>query len=273
MRFRKPPLVEVVAELRWGHAAASASPPAPAPLTEQDEQLLTDFATQMQSDTSVIIERLQPKGFPVFPHQVCCRYKIPGQPDGYVYQLGPRVFTANAKAPHYESWTAFAPVVANGIDSLLRTLPKSPDDFLFTSARLGYIDLFKKKRFFADKTGATFMKDALQLYVQMPGAVLRHIGTGGPSAVALAYQAPLGASARILLADGLLEVQVQEGTINGAADEPGLIVHTAVSVARDISGAKDVVMAVFEEAHAVIHECFLGMTQSLHQEMEPVDAD
>ena len=266
MRFRKPPLVEVVAELRWGLAAASASPPTPALLTEQDEQLFTDFAAQMESGTSVIIERLQPKAFPVFPYQVCCRYKIPGQPDGYVYQLGPRVFTANAKAPHYESWAAFAPVVADGIDSLLRALPKAAGDFLFTSARLGYIDLFKKRRFFADKTGAAFMKDTLHLHVQMPDTVLRHIGTGGPSAVALAYQAPLGA-----LVDGLLEAQVQEGTLNGAMDEPGLILHTAISITRNIPGTKEAVMAVLEEAHTVIHECFLDITQSLHGEMERID--
>ena len=268
MRFRKPPLVEVVAELRWGLAAASASPPTPALPTEQDEQLFADFATQMESGTSVIIERLQPKAFPVFPHQVCCRYKIPGQPDGYVYQLGPKVFTANAKAPNYESWAVFAPVVADGIDLLLRALPKSADDFLFASARLGYIDLFKKQRFYPDKTGAAFMKDALRLHVQMPDATLRRIGTGGPSAIALAYQAPLEA-----LRDGLLEVQVQEGSINSAANEPGLILHTAISITRNIPGTKEAVMAVLEEAHTVIHECFLDMTQSLHGEMEQVDAD
>lgn len=268
MRFRKPPLVEVVAELRWGPTAPLGGPPTPTLPTERDEQLFADFASQMKSGTSVIIERLLPNGFPVLPHQVCCRYKIPGQPDGYVYQLGPNAFTANAKAPNYESWAAFAPVVATGIDLLLRALPKSAGDFLFATARLGYIDLFTKQRFFPDKTGPAFMKDALQLHVELPDTTLRHIGKDGPSAIALAYQAPLEA-----LRGGLLEVRVQEGSINGASNEPGLILHTVISVTRDIPGAREAVMAVFEEAHTVIHECFLDMTQSLHMEMERVDAD
>ena len=268
MRFRKPPLVEVVAELRWGPTAPLGGPPTPALPTEHDEQLLADFATQMKSGTSVIIERLLPKGFPVFPHQVCCRYKVPGQPDGYVYQLGPNAFTANAKTPNYESWTAFEPVVAEGVEFLLQALPKSRESFTFASARLVYIDLFKKQRFFPDKTAAAFAKDSLQLNLQMPETILRRIDAGGPAVLALAYKASLG-----VLRDGVLELVVQEGSLNGATNEPGLVLNTAISVTRDILGTKEAVMAVLNEAHTVSRECFLGMTQSLHGEMERVDAD
>jgi len=272
-RFRNPPLAEVIVELRW-ESFPEGVPGAPAPvviaLTAQDEQLFAGFAAQAGAAKGepVVMERLLPKGLPVPRHQVCCRYSIRNKSNEFLYQLGPGVFTANAKASSYQSWSDFAPVVREGIEWLLQATPEPARTHPFTSVKLWYIDLFTKKRFFENESAAEFLQSTLRVNLQMPEVVLRQTGKRGPSSVALVYQAPLAD-----LPNGVLEMHFQEGRVGADADGPGLLMHTAVSIGGETARDADGLMDALDKAHAIIHSCFLEMTHSLHDEMGPTQGD
>ncbi len=118
MYFEKPPLIELIAELRWLPAGVPAGSenalqqqmPAAlfAGLGRSSEQLYMRFAGLMGARGFLHSERLIPVGFPTLPFQPVYRYSKAGtKPGEPVFQLGGGVFTAHVTPP-YKSWMIFA---------------------------------------------------------------------------------------------------------------------------------------------------------------------
>ena len=118
MIFSNPPLVELVAELRWTPAGVGAPAPAAGvkliqfPLaSEHAEQTFTNFSNQVAAQGFGNSERLVPVGFPYLPFMVVYRFrKPPAQGENFLYQIGWGVFSANALPP-YRDWDSFRPIV------------------------------------------------------------------------------------------------------------------------------------------------------------------
>jgi uncharacterized protein (TIGR04255 family) len=127
MLFSNPPLIELIAELRW--IPGQISPPVPEaaapgtiqlPLVPQYvEQTFSNFSNQVAQRGFGMSERLVPVGFPYFPLSVVYRFrKAPSQQENFLYQIGPGVFSANA-VPPYRDWESFRPIVQEGVQALL----------------------------------------------------------------------------------------------------------------------------------------------------------
>src|SRR3984885_12006672 len=147
--FEKPPLVEIAAELRWGHRA-------PAPVVEPGamlnisattpspvlEDFFARFSAEMLANSYGMAERLVPQGFPVVTSHPVYRFKkLPPNAGLPVYQLGTNTFSAHI-APPYQSWDEFEPALALGVEVLLRTRADAEKAVLFSSASVRYINAF-----------------------------------------------------------------------------------------------------------------------------------
>src|SRR5579863_2360328 len=125
--FRQPPLVEIVAEVRWditglpGVPAQFAGGPIPVPDSSALEIHFMNFASKAAAKGFGLVERVVPTGFPLLAHQVTLRYRNVAEVEGVpLFQLGPGVFTANLSPP-YKSWEAFRPFIDLGLGLLLES--------------------------------------------------------------------------------------------------------------------------------------------------------
>src|SRR5579862_288637 len=130
MHFRIPPLVELIAELRWPPAGAPGQTDGQQPAAVQipaalfaafsrPDQMFMRFAGLIGAQGFVQSERLVPQGFPGLPFQPIYRYSRTGtKPGEPIFQLGPGVFSAHITPP-YNSWDDFRPFLEMGISVLL----------------------------------------------------------------------------------------------------------------------------------------------------------
>jgi uncharacterized protein (TIGR04255 family) len=173
-RYRHPPLIELIAELRWGSPLPTTQPPGGFLLgTGLHEEFFMRFGSRAGALGYERVERLVPPGFPAVPFQAIYRFRKKEPEEGTtVYQVGAGVFSANITPP-YHSWREFRPVVEEGVRILLETRNPSEKEMPFTSASLRYIDAFGNKFTEGRSTGA-FIRDVLGFVVEPPAAVLRN---------------------------------------------------------------------------------------------------
>lgn len=267
-RFENPPLVELIAELRWLPSGAtdgtSGAPPDvmplgfPVPMSlfgGTGDDLYMSFAALAGKHGYSQIERLMPPGI-TFPYQPACRYRRP--PDPQLYQLGLGIFSANTTPP-YTSWIDFRPVVETGVELMLEAhhvewRPKS-----FNSVALRYIDGFTAQ-FTRGMSLGRFVSDILGIRVELPTALTRQIGKDGEVKPQLILNIPIR--------DGLqMDLRIGEGKINGM---DAVIMDTAVRAAQSINASVQETMKALDAAHTVIHETFVELSASLHSIMKPL---
>src|SRR5215471_16972408 len=159
-RYRNPPLVELIGELRWGSSGSSFPLP-----PGSHEEFFMRFGSRAGAVGYERVERLVPPGFPAPPFQAVYRFRKKAPETGTtLYQVGAGVFTANITPP-YESWQEFRPVVEEGVDILLETRNPSEKDTPFTSASLRYIDAFGYQ-LTEGRSTAAFLRDVLGFAVE-----------------------------------------------------------------------------------------------------------
>jgi len=133
--YKNAPLVELVAELRWGPSAAALpandqdqSRTVPFQFSSpKDEELYMQFAALISAEGYGRFERVAPPGIPSLPGQVACRFR-PSDPEKQapLFQLGIGLFTANALPP-YQSWSTFSPVVKLGLERVFEAHQRAAD--------------------------------------------------------------------------------------------------------------------------------------------------
>lgn len=268
MYFDKPPLVELIAELRWLPVAAPVGNgqqsqlqiPAAifAALGRTSEHLYMRFAGLMGANGFLHSERLMPQGFPALVHKPMYRYSKSGtKPGEPVFQLGPGIFSAHITPP-YKSWDDFRPFVETGVTALLDAREGSEHDLPFTNSTVRYMDCFTED-FLGGKSTAQFVKNVLGIEVTLPGAISRRVAAGEEITPAIQLMAPLPDDRQmdISLANG----QIPTGT--------GLIMNSSVSSSRTLPADKQIVMQFLDGAHQVISDMFVELTTRLHPLMEP----
>lgn len=264
--FKTPPLVELIAEIRWTLLQLTTQgvqlpPNMPLPVAQNavtdHEALFLNYAAHVSAHGYKRVERIVPIGFPMMSYQPVCRYR-PESP-GTLYQLGAGVFTANAIQP-YESWGQFSPIVDNGLIALFECLTTT-DKQGIRQLSLRYIDAFKGKL----QLGQTiweFVNDTLGIKIALPTALTEHCTDKTAVKLTCRFSIPVKM--------GVLEVQVAEGLVN---NNPAYIMDTTVKIDQGISPDKDVIMMHFNAAHDIIHRMFFEISKPLHQSMEPLGSN
>jgi uncharacterized protein (TIGR04255 family) len=267
--FAKAPLVEIIAELRWGRLP---------PLSVQRNQTITmplqmagldankleeffmRFGGELYQQGFNRAERLVPAGFPLLPFQPVYRYRKSVEADASVlFQAGSGLFSANA-IPPYRSWETFAPVVQAGVGALLKTREETEKALPFTSVSLRYIDAFNPELTEGRDIGA-FIKDILGITVALPEALTKHIQTGKSVKPNLQFAAPLSNGM-------LMHTNIGEGLVHNQA---AIIMDTTIATTAEVSPDKDAIMTALNSARAVIHEIFFDITKPIEQLMQPTD--
>lgn len=259
--FKNAPLVEIIAELRWGQQPQPAQAPAFTFMTVDSgklDEFFMRFGAQAFQLKFQRAERIVPPGFPIIPYQPVFRFRNEGGTS--LFQVGGGLFTANA-IPPYKSWTEFAPVVEGGIGALLQCRGDAEKELPFTSISLRYIDAFKPS-LMEGRTTAQFLGDVLGFKVALPERIAAHMGGSGTYKPTLQLSIPLRNSMTMNLTAG-------EGIVNN--NEPSAVLDMTILATGPIDPAVPVAMAVLHEARSIIHSTFVEITKPIHKLMVPVD--
>lgn len=267
MQFLKPPLVELVAELKWlavplpipAGQLPNVLIPQPVIANSSQEEFFSGFARESAPSGWTASERLVPPNFPLMSLQPALRIRSFADPQ-MLYQIGPGLFAAHALPP-YKNWDSFRPFVERGLDYLLRTRPRDERNQSFSSVSLRYLDLFTRD-FVGDVPVAQFLRDSLGFKLDLPTPVQNEIEPGGQVVPQFSLRVPLRSGAVMTL------------TVAGEAivgDKNGILMHTDVSDNTGVPPNRDRILAVWEDAHAVIRKIFVGLTPKLYSLMQPVE--
>jgi uncharacterized protein (TIGR04255 family) len=278
MIFSNPPLVELIAELRWIPGTASAPIPAQGganqlvqgvaiqqgvtiqfPLTAPYlEESFSRFSIQAAAQGFGMSERLIPTGFPLLPFTVVYRFRKPPAAGGnFLYQIGPGLFSANALPP-YRDWDSFRPIVREGVQALLTSRP-SAENGPFATVVLRYIDLFTEE-FTEGKQSLRFLNEILGLKLELPNILSEQISDINAVQSGIQLSMPLrnGLAMNLLLQNG------------AAAGRPGILMSTEVLTVQPTPPDISAVMQSLESAHTSVRLTFMGLTEKLSARMQPV---
>ncbi|MGQ3824243.1 TIGR04255 family protein [Pseudomonas alliivorans] len=270
-KYRKAPLVELIAELQWNLPSVTTAfppgfepPPGVVPTNfpffGHDQGKLEEFVSAFSEECFKggihSVERLMPPGFPITVGQVSTRMrKSPASPE--MYQVGPGVFTANA-IPPYDSWSAFSPFLNNGIEMLLRSRIEGERDLPFTAVSLQYVDAFSSN-LTRGMPAAKFMRDVLGFAIDAPAAILGLVADGADVNSNLQMTA--------LLEGGLsLNLSLGEGVANNSS---AIIMQTNIVALNPIEPSVEAVLSVLHRSQEAQHAIFKGVIKSIEDRMEP----
>ena len=269
MQFGKPPIIELIAELRWG-APAIVLPPggtgsmslAPITASTRHEELFMRFGAKVASEGYGRFERVVPAGFPLMSFQPVYRYRKSTPEEGTtLYQLGVGLFSANITPP-YQSWEAFRPIVEKGVAMLLECRDEAERASPFVMASVRYIDAFKAD-LTQGRTTVAFLSETLGFAVKLPAAIESQTDPSAPIKPVLQFSIPLKSGL-------VMNVNAGEGVVDG---QEAVITDTSVLTPQAVAANLSAVMAAFDSAHDVIRATFLGITQKIAHLMEPKDGD
>lgn len=269
-KFSNSPLVEIVAEIRWGESIAAPK------LRQLEGELGGAYDESYQAFVNVMrplgyrnIERLIPAGFPGFygHPSVRCR-PDPADESGpdtalssTLVQYGPGIFAVNGMQP-YSSWDDFAPLVHNALAAFVEggVIPQDAgDECDQVQVLVRYVDAFTED-FTKGRTAAQFMRDSLSVAVSVPDVLMGE------------------ADAAFDVSSLNLVVQVDHGKMGLKFSDGQFRSSKALMLQMDfkrnelVDFGVDVVMQAFAQGREQIHKAFVGMTRPIHDVMEPVEA-
>lgn len=269
VRFENPPLVELVAELRWKDPSMPEIPagfPAdfPSPfLSEPFEKSIPVFNNAMASIGYGASERLFPVGFPVPSAAPIVRYRYSGSIadsgqdhlPSTLFQVGHQIFTANAVKP-YKSWDDFKPIVEGGIKCLLKWHDGRIPSYKLL---LRYIDLFDEQ-YTQGRSHLDFITQVFGLEVNLPPAIMGHTNNGQANIPAIQITLPHEF--------GTLKLNMAEGEIENTR---GYLFESIFSIDVEATASAEDIMEKLSQARDVIHDIFINLTKPIENIMAPAE--
>ena len=263
IEFEKPPLVELIAEVRWGTPSYPSAnfPPGFSPnlmiSPDQNDEFFKRFGTKAATLGFSRSESLIPLNFPAMPFQPIFRYPQVSSSGGTnVYQVGKGIFSAHATPP-YRSWKNFSPIVKEGVKILLECRLENEKDLPFNVLNLRYIDAFTHSLTQDCKT-IEFVSKILGFGIKIPDAILNHAADTDGIIPFIQLTVPTSY--------GLIHVVIAEGRVN---NEPSIICDTTISRTDITDPSLENVMKTFDSIHDLMREIFLGLTEPIHNLMKP----
>lgn len=260
--FKQPPLVEIIAEIRWDIAGQPVLPPqhAGAPFLVPDgsahEAHFMNFTSKAGANGFGLIERIVPSGFPLLANQVAFRFRKNPQTEGApLFQIGPGIFTANI-APPYKSWQTFLPFIELGLEMLFESCADADKDRKISSVRLRYLDAFGEN-LRKGKPVSNFLREVLGVKIELPESVMKFCSDKDEIKPAIAVTMPIDI--------GEMELKISNGWVRNV---PSLVMDTTIICKGPLDPNKAAILEKLNAAHDVIHESFVGMTVPIHELME-----
>lgn len=270
--FEKPPLIELMAEVRWGiptiplvqSGAVGAFPipilagqPVQFTTSGSFEPFFAEFAKHVRELGFTLQERTVPANVVVPPYKSVWRWRNPDSP-GTTLQLGSGVFTINGAPPAYVKWADFVGTVGETLDALITSLPTYPQPPQhFTQLLMRYVDLFDEQ-LTEGKKPSEFLRDVLGVEVVLPKVMKDQARSEEDIAASLQIGMPVdGGTANFVFAQGIV------------AGRSGFILDSTVTVDREIAIERQQVVENFTRAHDILNPIFIEMTKPIHQKMEP----
>jgi uncharacterized protein (TIGR04255 family) len=264
--FAKPPLVEIIAELRWiPQGSTVLEPPVPQqpalpPLffggTKQEEFYMRVGGELYKSNFNRS-ERLIPAGIPFVLHQPVYRFRSEVKDKvSVLYQVGYGVFSVHG-IPPYHSWSTFLAFVRDGIQVLLESRPEADSRQPFSQLILRYIDFFGEEMR-QGRDISRFMSEVFGISTQLPAALTKPATSKEPKSLLTRVVLPIEI--------GELTVSVADGKFN---NQDGILLDSTASCAAETAAELDTVMNVFGAAYELIHNMFLELTEPIHELMQP----
>jgi uncharacterized protein (TIGR04255 family) len=263
-RFLNAPLIEVIAELRWGtgqdglfqQAGIGFPIQIPDAVAVANDQFYARFAEKLDDEGFRNSERLVPYGAPTMPGQPAVRFRRKaGQPP--LLQVGNGVFTANGLPPTYTHWGDFRPVLRMGVETLLSTREASETGPFTLMVR--YIDAFKSG-FWEDGDAGRFVDEVLGFGSTLPGGLQEQLDTTRPKSASHSLSLPLSDGSTIV-------INVGEGNAEG---QPAVVLDV-VTRTEDVVPDVGAIMDAFETNHRTIRDLFTSVTEKVRHLMEPVE--
>lgn len=248
--FPTPPLIEVIAELRWGSDQIAASTISGSE-TNKIEELFMQFGSKIASQGYDRFERIIPAGFPLIPFQPVYRYRTKN--DFSLYQLGNGIFSANI-IPPYDSWHQFRPIIENGVDLLLEF--GNGECKKLSNASLRYINAFKTN-LTEGKSFSKFLNDTLGISIKLPPILINQVESEEKIIPMLRLTIPLNSNQQMSL-------NLAEGFVS---NEKVVIMDITVTTEHELPKEKKSIMDALDLAHKTIHDVFMDMTSPLHHLM------
>jgi uncharacterized protein (TIGR04255 family) len=268
MQFDQPPLLELIAQVKWLTAPTGQAQPTipltiPQPIfpTSLQEEFFSSFSKESAASGWTASERMFPSGYPLLSYQPVLRIRSFRDTESHmIYQVGPGVFSAHAMPP-YKNWESFRPFAERGLEYLLKVRPPDERDKHFFGVTLRYLDLFTPK-LIGDITVGKFLTEILGFSLTIPSVLGAQIRPGVTAEPQLTLSVPLASG---------LEMQLSVAGNATVGDRKGILMDTAVSTQGVVASNADSVFAVWEEAHNAIRKTFIGLTTKLHSAMGPIE--
>lgn len=259
IQFRNAPLIEVIAELRWGPTFPPllAAPGQQFTLDadmSQNEEFFMHFGAECSLKGLQRAERIVPPGFPVLPGQVVYRFRSGDRNVHNLLQVGPGVFTANALPPY--EWDTFERFLTEGIDTLLSARPKKEFEEQFATVNLRFVNGFDDA-FTKGKSRIQFLEE-LGFRLGTPRGLQDIVQGSSEAGFNMNYTALLQDGARI-------NVNLGEGAKEG---QPIQVLELGFTHSN-ISSDKGELVAVLNKCHSLIEKIFLDITEKFHPIMLP----
>lgn len=262
--FKSAPLVEMIAELRWGAGAKPVIQPPP-PMVMQGmgpdlDQFFIKLGDNLSQHGFRRAERLVPSGFPIFPFQPIFRFRRDvGEDNSVVIQSGAGLFSVHA-VPPYRSWAAVSTVVKNGVSALLASRASADQHMPFSVLSLMYINAFGPNLTSGRAIGP-FMRDVLGVSIQLPPTFFNHLQAGSEPKQHVQLSFPLTRG-------GSMSFSLGDGNVN---NESVIVMDMRILRQDAVSSNVEAIMDAFTSSRDVIHSIFLDLIKPIHDLLEPIE--
>lgn len=256
--FKKAPLKELIAELRWAPVGVLAPEPGGVAMTFDGavDEFFMRFAGKISVNDFTQAERLVPVGVPYFPHNIAYRFRRPNNLSSLL-QVGAGIFSANALPP-YKRWHEFRPTVEAGVRALLEARRPEEAEAPFTGVSLRYIDGFSAE-LLGGKSESAFIEQTLGFRVVLPAPVETLVTSDQPVNTSIGLVFPAKGTTKTV------RLNIGDGVVGG---ERAAVMDTTVSESSAIAPNVDAVMKALDSSRDIIHKTFVDLTTPVHTLME-----
>ncbi|QDQ85801.1 TIGR04255 family protein [Paraburkholderia megapolitana] len=265
MKFENAPLIELVAELRWGAPAvvplsAIASPPfatAHANLNTELDTFVDQFGRNIAGAGYVLTERLLPLGVSYIPFQPSHRFRRADASEGTsLFSLGVGIFSANITPP-YKTWESFRPIVKLGVEALLKSRSEDATKLPFVTVSLRYLNAFHSN-LTRGQSAMEFM-ETLGIRFSLPESLQARVDKSRAIKPMLLLSVPISGNR-------VMNMNVGDAVLNG---QSAVLMDNVVASKEPVDPTVDAVMAEFDAAREVIHDVFVQSTKPIVDLLAP----
>lgn len=269
--FRNPPILEIIAEVHWSASPASQGStiqPMPFILSAAFESQALEFTNKIAACGFNSVERLVPPDTPIiFFDQPVYRYRHGTASEsgsevhkaGVLVHFGPGILSING-AKNYKSWADFSDTVQQSVDDLLLTQAPSNLGESFSNIRLRYINAFNAS-FTDQRSMTTFLSESLGIDIRLPSSIAKLAADEANILPTLRVQIPLSAHRN-------LYILISEQAVNGAQ---AIVLDSTIIDSTPVTLVTKDVMATFHSLKDILHNLFLGLTETLVEKMQPME--